>query len=120
MLSIVWLPVATSLSGQMRSEDATAKTVYIGSMIITSLLSVAIRAYLARHRELHDIAGRDLRNGIAVDLALATLFALALTLSLVLPVVGYYSMLIMFASAPAQLLYRRILGRAAVQRKPHQ
>ncbi len=93
----------------MPGDDAIAKVAYIGSMIATALLSCAIRMYLHRHLELGDFSRVELRSGMAVDLTLAVLFALALMISLLVPAVGYYSMLILFASAPTQLLARRLL-----------
>lgn len=110
MLSIVWLPVATALTGQMSSTDPVAKMLYIGGMTVTALLSVALHAYLLRHLGLGDLTAQSQRSGMAVDLSLACLFVLALAITLVFPRVGYYSMLILFASGPMQLLFRKLLG----------
>ena len=107
MLTIVWLPVATALSGRMEDRDPVAKLVYIGSMILTSLLSLGIRLYLHRHPQLHEASRADLRLGIAADVSVAALFALALVLTLVFPVLGYYSLLVMFASGGVQALLNR-------------
>ena len=43
LLSIVWFPVATALSGQMPIDDALVRIVYIGRMITTTLLMMAQR-----------------------------------------------------------------------------
>lgn len=61
-------------------------------MIATALLSCAIRMYLHRHLELGDFSRVELRSGMAVDLTLAVLFALALMISLLVPAVGYSSL----------------------------
>ncbi|MBU4465788.1 MAG: DUF1211 domain-containing protein, partial [Actinobacteria bacterium] len=59
MLTIVWLPVATAITGQMES-DTLQRVLYIGSMTLTSVLLLCARLYLARHPALHDISPRDL------------------------------------------------------------
>ncbi|MFC7765799.1 TMEM175 family protein [Leucobacter soli] len=110
MLSIVWLPVATAISGLMSATDPIAKLLYIGSMSVTALLSLAIRVYLQRHPDLHEVPHRALREGMAEDLAMAVLFAVALAITLLFPAVGYYSMLVMLASPLAQALFSRMLG----------
>lgn len=112
MLSIVWLPVATSISGQMPGEDSLARVLYIGSMIVTALLSLVIRLYLRRNPELHTIPPTALRDGMAVDLAMATLFGLSLLIAVLSPTIGYFSMVIMFAMGPMQVLYAKLIGRA--------
>ncbi len=112
MLSIVWLPVATSISGQMPGEDSLARVLYIGSMIVTALLSLVIRLYLRRNPELHTIPPTALRDGLAVDLAMATLFGLSLLIAVLSPTIGYFSMVIMFAMGPMQVLYAKLIGRA--------
>lgn len=112
MLSIVWLPVATSISGQMSGEDSLARVLYIGSMIVTALLSLVIRLYLRRNPELHAIPATALRDGMAVDLAMATLFGLSLLVAVLSPAIGYFSMILMFAMGPMQALYGKLIGRA--------
>jgi uncharacterized membrane protein len=110
LLSIVWIPVATALSGQMGSGDWVVKTLYIGSMILTSLLMLAMRTYLVRHPALHVATPFELRRGMAVDIAMALLFAIALILSLSFEVLGYWSLFIMAFSGPVQELIARTLG----------
>lgn len=109
LLSIVWLPVATAISSQMSAEDGAAKAVYIGSMIATCLLSVVIMLYLYAHPGLHAMTPADLRAGMAAQLATATLFAIALAVTLAFPALGYLPLLVMFATGPAQVLYGRML-----------
>ncbi len=112
LLSIVWLPVATALSGRMSDEDPFVKIVYIGSMILTSLLTVATRVFLLRRPALVGDAPEAIRQGIAVDLAMATLFGVALLLSLLFPVLSYWPMFVMFLSPTMQRLYGRMLRAA--------
>ena len=107
LLTIVWLPVATAISGQMSDEDELAKIVYIGSMIATSVCSLLIRFYLATHASLHGLAPRQLRAGIAADLAMTVLFGVALTVTLLLPQLGYWPMFVMALTGPLQYLFAR-------------
>jgi uncharacterized membrane protein len=109
MLTIVWLPVATAITGQMGSDDATAKIQYIGTMIVTSLLSLGIRSYLLRHRRVHGEAPEMLRRTLIVNLTMSVLFALALGLTLVFPSLGYKTLFILLLSAPLQRIIARVL-----------
>jgi uncharacterized membrane protein len=110
LLTIVWLPVATALSGQMKDVDTTVKVVYIGSMIATSLLLLAQRAFLRRHPELHSMTEEAIRSDMAVEISMSILFAAALILTVIFPVLGYYPMFLLLLSGPLQALIRRIMG----------
>lgn len=110
LLSIVWLPVATSMSGQMSDTDALVKIVYIGSMILTALSSLAIRIYLSAHPGLHDMPRAVIARGMAADIAIALLFAIALILSVLFPVLSYYPLFLMFLSGPLQRALAPLLG----------
>jgi len=109
LLSIVWLPVATAMTGRMRDDDTLAQTVYIGSMILVCLLTLTTRLYLRRHGELHGMPERDLREGAAADLAMAALFALALVVALLVPVIGYFALFLMLLTGWVQRLFARLL-----------
>ncbi|WP_439591155.1 TMEM175 family protein [Microbacterium sp.] len=111
LLSIVWLPVATAMSGQMSGEDQLVKIVYIGSMVVTSLIMFAQRLYLRAHPRLHRIPPANLVRGMSADIAMALLFALALVIALLVPAVGYWALLIMYLVAPVQHLIVRALAR---------
>lgn len=112
LLTIVWLPVATAITGQMSSDDALAKVVYIGSMIATSACSLLIRVNLLRHPALHRIPKDPLLRGVAADAAMAVLFAAALAIALAVPVVGYFALFIMFLTGPLQAAIARLLLRS--------
>ena len=96
LLTIVWLPVATALSGRMSSTDPTTKVAYVGSMILTSLLLLVQRVYLQRHPGLHDIPPRRLLRGLASDISVALWFTIALVVMLAVPRLHYYPMFLMF------------------------
>ena len=116
LFSIVWLPVATAMSGQMPSDDPVVIAVYIGSMLLTSALSLATRAYLRLHPSLHTIDPDGERRGIAVDLAMITLFAASLALAIALPQVSYFALLMMWLTGPLQQVYSRLLRGRATRR----
>lgn len=109
LLSIVWLPVATALSGQLASTDVLVKSVYIGSMTLTALLALGTRLYLQAHPALYDLPVRTLRSGMSVDLSMISLFALALAVAVAVPAAGYYPLLLMLVSGPVQRLFEKLL-----------
>lgn len=111
LLTIVWLPVATALSGRMDGSDWLAKIVYIGSMIVTALVTLIQRVYLRRHRDLHHIADADLRSGMAADLAMCVLFGVALLVAVTVPSIGYLAMFLMLLMGPMQRLTGALVAR---------
>ncbi|MEJ6490545.1 TMEM175 family protein [Leucobacter sp. USCH14] len=110
MLTIVWLPVATAIAGRMDDGDRVARTLYIGSLILTALASLLIRLFIRAHPALHSATRKSLAEGIALDLSLVLLFGVALLLTLTIPRIGYWSMLVMLLSAPVQGLLTRLAG----------
>jgi len=110
LLSIVWLPVATALSGAMKDTDTFVKAVYIGSMIVTCLLTLLLRLYLRAHTSFHGITDVHLRSGIAVDLSMALLFAVALVVAVLFPLLSYWPLFVMLLTGPLQSLLGRMLG----------
>jgi uncharacterized membrane protein len=111
LLTIVWLPVATAITGAMDDDDNLAKIVYVGSMIATAFFSLAIRLYLRRHPQLHRNAATALTAGIAADLSTVLLFAIALTVALLVPAIGYYALFLMLLTPLVQRLLLRLIGR---------
>lgn len=106
MFTIVWLPVATALVGQLET-DAVQKVVYIGSLLATSLILLFTRVYIRRHSELHAIHDENLRAGARVSIVMSALFAAALVLSIAVPAVGYWAMLLLLLTGPIS----HLLGR---------
>jgi uncharacterized membrane protein len=113
LLSIVWLPVATAMSGQFSAGDPGVRAVYIGSMLVTSLLLVAIRSYLRRHPAMLDTEPTTLNRGMAVELAMVTLFAAALVTSLLVPALTYFPLFLLALTGPLGALYARAGDRSA-------
>lgn len=114
MLTIVWMPVVTALTGQV-ADDPLQKVLYIGTLVVTSVMLLITRLYLARHPQLHELTPDDLRIGVSIDLAMIALWLLALGLSLAFPVIGYASLLVMFGTGAVQGLIVRLLRRRTVE-----
>lgn len=110
LFSIVWLPVATALSGRMSDADGTTKIVYVGSMIVTSILLLVQRLYLGRHPQLHRSDPHRLKRGLAADVSTAACFTLALVVMLAVPRWGYYPMFLMFLTGITQRWLDRRMG----------
>lgn len=110
LFTIVWLPVATAMVGQMPFDSAQA-AVYIGSLIATQLLTLTAKAYLLRHPQMHEWGEERMRSGIIGDTASTLLFGVALALAVTVPGIAYASLLLTALTWPVSLLIRRILRR---------
>lgn len=109
LLSIVWFPVATAMSGQLSVEDPLVRTVYIGSMIFTTVMMLVQRAYLRAHPALHELSDDAIRRGVAADIAMVILFGIALALSLLFPSLNYYPLFLLFLVGFAQRGIARLI-----------
>lgn len=106
MATIVWMPVPTAMLGQMHT-DPLQQVVYIGTLILTQLTTLAGRVYLLRHPELTTAPVSRIRRGIAADVAAIILFGIALGIALALGPTGYFGLvLVSFTGVLASLLYR--------------
>lgn len=110
MLTIVWLPVATALTGQLVS-NGLQRGIYIGTMTLTSAILLLAREYLRRHPELHSIPASALRSGLESDVIITAMFAVCLVIAVVFPAVGYYALLLMLLARPVHVLVSRVRGR---------
>ncbi|RLK52171.1 TMEM175 family protein [Microbacterium telephonicum] len=107
LLTIVWLPVATSMSGQFSDAEGLVRVVYIGSLFAVCAVSFVIRLYVRRHPEISSAAPSATRGDLAVDLSMMIMFAIALGVTLLFPVLGYWPLLLMFLTGAVQSLIRR-------------
>lgn len=108
LFTIVWLPVATAMIGQLPG-DALQSTIYIGTLLLTQLITLAAKWYLLRHRDLSDHPDEALRTGIMGDAASAALFVVALVVAIALPEVGYFSLLLVALTSPLARLLQRVV-----------
>ncbi|WP_427868797.1 TMEM175 family protein [Leucobacter luti] len=111
LLSIVWLPVATALTGQGSAHDSVMVRIYVGSMFATQLIWLFIRWYLLRHPDLHRISRATSREGIIGAAVNALFFLIAGVIAALFPSVGYWALLILFLTGPARRLARIISVR---------
>jgi uncharacterized membrane protein len=104
LLTIVFLPFPTALVAQAGHEAAT-KVLYIGTMTLSSLATALISQRISGLRRIRDSdQGPDPRPAwIAV-----LLFAVALALSLAVPAIAYYPLLLLLLPSLAGHLLRRI------------
>lgn len=108
MLSIVWLPVSTSVAGQLPA-DAVQKLVYIGSLTLTVVLLLCTRLYLRAHPHLHTISPTEMRDGIAATLANVLVMLVALALTVAFPPLGFWPLMLLFTTGVLQNLLAKVL-----------
>jgi uncharacterized membrane protein len=109
LLTIVWMPIATAMTGSMSTNDPLVKIVYIGSMFAASLLMLAQCLVLQANPWLHDVPGPELRRAIAGEITTALLFVVSLAVSLI-PAVGLLALFLMMLTGPVYRIFARLLG----------
>jgi uncharacterized membrane protein len=113
LLTIVFLPFPTSLVAQ-EGHQAVTKVLYIGTMTVGSVVMALMCQRIKSTRAI-----RDSEDAPDPTVAWVTcgLFALALVLSLVVPSIGYYSLLLLLLTDGLVRASRRMRpGRAATAR----
>lgn len=99
LLTIVWLPVPTALTGSLET-DRTQIGLYIGSMLATSLVSLAIQVVLRRSPEAWAPDEPPRRSGLVGISVFTGLLAAALVVGLAFPGIGYLALLILTLGGP--------------------
>ncbi|SEC20115.1 TMEM175 family protein [Microbacterium hydrocarbonoxydans] len=112
MATIVWLPVPTAMIGQM-DTDALQAVVYIGTLILTQVTTLAGWLYLLRHPELTTTPAEVARAGVIGDLAAIILFLIALAIAVFVQPYGYAGLLVLLLSGVVTKVLRRIGGHRA-------
>lgn len=113
LLTIVWLPVATAMSSEFDPSELLVRLVYIGSMLVTSLLMLVTRLYLRSHPDLLDADPQHLTRGLSALLATTLLFAVALAVSLLIPQSAYYPLIALLLTAPVARLFHPLVRRTS-------
>uniref|UniRef100_A0A942T270 DUF1211 domain-containing protein n=1 Tax=Neobacillus citreus TaxID=2833578 RepID=A0A942T270_9BACI len=104
LISIVFLPFAANLLNSGEDGDRVSHALYLGSMVVTTLALVGIEQELRRSPELLSSPLGDWRRGAAA----VALLVLALVLSLLVPTVGmFWVLLLLFQGALTRLLPHR-------------
>ncbi len=106
MLTVVVLPVVTAMVGSMETDRAQI-AVYIGTMLLNSVVMTAMCVVVLRHPVIWGDESRPGREGLAGSLSVAVMLLVALVLALALPDVGYLALLVLFASNPLQAVLER-------------
>ena len=113
MATIVWLPVPTAMLGQMKT-DQLQQAVYIGTLVLTQVTTLAARVYLLKHPTLTTASTERIRHGITADVAAIVLFSIALAIGMLLGPSGYSALLLLVLTGPiARVLHRVWPARAA-------
>lgn len=110
MATIVWLPVPTAMIGQMDTDPLQA-VVYIGTLIMTQVTTLAGWLYLARHPELGTVSNETVRRGAIGDIAAIVLFAAALAIAVASSPNGYAGLFLLLLSDPMSRLLNRLLRK---------
>jgi len=103
LAAIVFLPFPTALIADR--VDSGFGTLYIGTLLVVTVLNLVIASYLARHPELTD--GQETgetRNHISQSAAIIVVLVAAGVVSLFFPRAGMLALLLLF---PAQLIAQR-------------
>ncbi|MGM7698118.1 TMEM175 family protein [Microbacterium sp. A84] len=109
MFTIVWLPVPTAMLGQMEPDPLQA-ALYIGTLIMTQVTTLAGKLYLSQHLTLSDYTSDELRRGSIGDIAAIILFCIALPIAAWVHVIGYFALLLVAFSGPLEKLLLRMRG----------
>ena len=117
MATIVWLPVPTAMLGQMNT-DALQATVYIGTLIMTQVTTLAGWLYLQKHPELTTGSPDEIRGGIVGDLAAIILFVVALVIAVFAAPNGYAALFLLLLNGPVSRLLDRVVHGPRAQREP--
>ncbi|MGV2900667.1 TMEM175 family protein [Microbacterium sp. AGC62] len=110
MATIVWLPVPTAMIGQMDTDPLQA-VVYIGTLIMTQVTTLAGWLYLARHRDLGTVSTETIRLGAIGDVASIVLFTAALAIAVAASPNGYTGLFLLLLSDPMSRLLNRLLRK---------
>ncbi|GAA1235492.1 TMEM175 family protein [Microbacterium phyllosphaerae] len=110
MATIVWLPVPTAMIGQM-DTDLLQPVVYIGTLILTQVTTLAGWVFLLRHPDLTTTPVETLRAGVIGDLAAIILFLVALAIAVFVQPYGYAGLLVLLLSGVVTQLLDRVARR---------
>lgn len=111
MATIVWLPVPTAMIGQMET-DSLQPVVYIGTLILTQITTLAGWLYLLRHPDFTTMPVEVLRAGVIGDLAAIILFLIALAIAVFVPSLGYAGLLVLLLTGVVTTLLSRASRQA--------
>ncbi|WP_082505898.1 TMEM175 family protein [Deinococcus sp. Leaf326] len=95
LLAIVFLPVATALMG-LQKTDTVQFIMYIGTLILGQLAMTGMVIIISRNPQLVQKNELLRPDNIAASFSALILYVFALFLSICIPNIGYFSLLILF------------------------
>lgn len=112
LLGIVWLPVATALSGRLQADDPSVKALYVGSMSAVALLSLLQLLWLRAHPDLHEMSQETMLGSISMALAMVILLVASAVLAVAIPSLSYFPLALMAGVGVLGGLLKRLVKRA--------
>lgn len=107
---IVLMPVATAIIFTL-PEGTTEYVIYIGTMLGASICMVAMTWMLHRHPESwaegQEVSAESVRAGAVTSVLLLA----ALSISLLVPAAGFWSLLLLLGTRPVQFVLHRLTTR---------
>lgn len=110
MATIVWLPVPTAMLGQMDSDPLQA-VLYIGTLILTQVTTLAARIYLLKHPGFTGHDPQRIRRGAMADIASILLFGVALVIVITVGSIGYFALFLLALTGILARTLDRVFGR---------
>ncbi len=112
LFTIVALPFTTQLLNSSNHVDG-AVPLYIGLLLVSALALFAMAWWGRRHQELLDLDGEETRTWAAEPASFVTAasLAVALILSLLVPAVGAWPLLLLLLDSPIEKLIDRVRHR---------
>lgn len=111
LFTIVVLPFPTEMVGSFPEDHFTLRF-YVGTLFASSALLTVMTHLVARSRPVEERAAVVRRSGSGVT---ALLLLLVLVVTLVVPDLGYWPLLVLFATSPLE----RLLGPVIARRLGH-
>ena len=111
LIAIVFLPVATSMTGLMTPSDSVF-AVYIGTMLVAALLMAAMIVLLRRHPEVWRAGAQVPAELVLSAFIVCGLMAVALLLAVLVPGLGYFALLVLLLGRPVHWGIDRLLVRS--------
>lgn len=109
LASIVFLPVATAMTGAMPAARPQL-VIYIGTMMVAVVAQTAMAELAYRNPQAWAEGAELTRGTVRASWAMVILMAAALVLALLWPSIGYWALLLLLLARPMKLLIDRIAG----------
>lgn len=110
--TIVVLPLPTTMTAEF---DASRLVLgfYIGTMLLNSLTLTTIAITVSRNPDVESSENPITTRFVHGSVAISSAFVLAFVVAMIVPTIGYLSMLVLFLAPPAEAIMRRRERRRA-------